>query len=125
VSYSRQLPQPGPRGYEGAKYREAAGEVRKRAQAGESCWFWGRDPACPSPGWDWQLDHNHRYAFTVHHLNRLMDGGEMIPDSRLMVPAHRGCNARDGLKAQNARRTGIPGHTVIPGVTLERTSRTW
>jgi hypothetical protein len=125
MSYARQRPQPGPRGYEESKYRKAAGEVRKRAQAGEPCWFWGRDPGCPSPSWDWRLNHNHRHAFTVHHLNRLMDGGEIVADSRLMVPAHRGCNARDGLKAQNARRVGIPGLAVVASVTPERTSQVW
>jgi hypothetical protein len=126
VSYSGQRPRPSPRsGRQGAEYRAATAEVRERAKGGEPCWFWGRDPDCPGPGWDWRLGHNHRDAFTAHHLNRLMDGGEAVPDSRLMAPAHRGCNARDGLRAQNARRAGVPARAVVAGVTPERTSQVW
>jgi hypothetical protein len=101
--------------------RAAAAVVRARAEAGEPCWFW-RDPRCPGLHWDWTLPYWHKWAYTTHHLDRLMDGGQPDPDPARMAPAHRGCNARDGLHAQNARRYGAPTTTATA---TERTSRTW
>lgn len=124
MSYAQQPPQHGSDRPNRAAYERAAATVRERAHNGEPCWFWGRDPYCPDPHFDWQLPSNHRLAYTTHHLDRLMDGGDPAPDPACMVPAHRGCNARDGLNAQNARRRGQP--TTTPTTTpTERTSRNW
>jgi hypothetical protein len=123
MPYATQRPRPGPYRPRGPAYRTAVAQVRARAQAGEVCWFWQRDPQCTRPGFDWTLHPNHVWAFTAHHLERVMDGGHPEPDPRLMAPAHRGCNARDGLRAQNARRAGrrLGRWTHQP----ERTSRVW
>lgn len=127
MSYRTQRPHPAPhRGRAGTAYQDACAVVRKRAEAGEPCYFW-RQPHyedCPG-GFDWTLHAlfpNHRWAFTAHHLHRLMDGGPPVPDPALMAPAHRACNARDGLRAQNARRAGLSTITIHP---TERTSRPW
>lgn len=111
-------------GRTGAQYEAIKAEVRARAEQGEACYFWGINPNCPYPYFDWALPHNDRHAFTVHHLHRIMDGGDPVPDSRLTAPAHRGCNGWDGLRAQNARRAGLhyaPAQLLLP----ERTSQTW
>lgn len=127
MSYANQRPRHAPnRGRDSQPYRRACVEVRKRAKRGERCWFWGKDPHCPAPGFDWTLPANHRWAFTTHHLDRLMDGGHVLPDPGMMVPAHRGCNARDGLRAQNQRRAGLPTiHTATTVETEQSTSRDW
>jgi hypothetical protein len=93
------------RGRGGAAYERACLEVRARVQRGERCYFWRRRGHDVCPGRiNLQLPSNHRWAFTAHHLRRLMDGGEAVVRSEDMAPAHRACNARDGLMAQNARR---------------------
>ena len=127
MSYAQQPPQHAPNnGRETTAYRTAARTVRARAEAGEPCWFWQRDPNCPGPGWNWQLPPGHRWAYTTHHLHRLMDGGEPAPDPNHMAPAHRGCNSRDGLQAQNARRAGLPTATSLTiRDAPEITSRAW
>jgi hypothetical protein len=112
-------------GRQGARYRAATAQVRSRAQQGEACWFWGRDPHCPCPGFPWDAHHNHPLAFTAHHLDRLMDGGDPVPDPRLMVPAHRSCNARDGLRAQNERRMARATVAATYRQLYEATSRQW
>jgi hypothetical protein len=118
MPYARQPAHPGPRR---PTNRAAETTVRQRAQAGEPCWFWLQPgyEDCPG-GWDWQLHHNHPLGYTTHHLHRLMDGGDATPQAEDMAPAHRRCNARDGLKAQNARRSGrhLTSHA-------ERTRRPW
>jgi hypothetical protein len=81
-------------------------------------------PECPG-GWDWTLPTNDAWAFTVHHLHRLMDGGEPEPEPDRMAPAHRGCNAWDGLRAQNARRRGEVTARAVSDPAPERTSRAW
>lgn len=124
MSYARQPARPGPRGYEGTAYRAACAEVKRRArEQGELCWFYGKIGHEQCPGViGWTLHWQDTMACTVHHLDRLMDGGQMVPDLRRMVPAHRGCNSRDGLYAQNARRSG---ESVTTTVTRERSSREW
>jgi hypothetical protein len=125
VSYARQAPHPAPHnGRTGTAYLEATQVVRQRAQAGEPCYFWHQPgyEDCPG-GWNWNLHHNHPYAYTTHHLHRLMDGGHPTPDPALMAPAHRACNARDGLRAQNARRAGV--HLTPGQLQPERTSQAW
>lgn len=127
MAYRDQRPHPAPKaGRQGAAYRRAVAQVRGRAKNGEPCWFWGTRPECPGPVWDWTLDPKRDpAAFTAHHLHRIMDYGDPIPDSRFMVPAHRGCNAWDGLRAQNDRRAGRT-HPIPLGDPLpERTSRSW
>lgn len=84
-------------GRTGAAYRAAIAEVRTRARRGEPCCFCGG-------GFDWALHHNDARAFTAHHGARLMEGGAPVPDPSTMFPAHRACNSRDGLQAQNQRR---------------------
>lgn len=79
--------------------------VRARAATGEPCYF-HQHPACPGPI-NLAITRG-RWAFTVHHLNRIMDGGPLVPHPALAAPAHRACNARDGLSAQNRRRSGSP-----------------
>lgn len=131
MSYATQRPRPAPKnGRDGPAYRAACAVVRERAQRGEHCYFEGRHPECPGGYFDLALPHNHRHAFTAHHIRRLMDGGVPVPDPRLMYPAHRGCNARDGLQAQNALRTGTSTTTQAPptptaALMVERTSRAW
>jgi hypothetical protein len=111
MSYARQPSMHAPnRGRDSQAYRRASAVVRQRAANGEPCYFWGRHPQCPHPWINLQLPSQHRHAFTAHHLDRLMDGGTVLPDPTLMAPAHRGCNARDGLMAQNARRQGRTIH---------------
>jgi hypothetical protein len=125
MSYAKQPPHPAPhRGRTGTTYRQATQAIRQRAKQGEPCYFYNQPgyEDCPG-GWNWQLHHNNPWAYTTHHLHRLMDGGHPTPDPRLMAPAHRACNARDGLRAQNARRTGIT--VITTGPWTERTSRAW
>lgn len=130
------------RGRSGKDYLEAVESARARVRRGERCWFWrkpGHD-ACPGVI-SLEVAPNTRWSFTAHHLERLMDGGAAVVDGRLMAPAHRACNARDGLMAQNARRArarkGV-GHTRVPvprpltgGMSThsdrggDRTSRRW
>ena len=100
-------------GRTGAAYRAAWAAVRDRAIQGEPCYFGRIYPSCPM-GWDWTLPYNHAWAFTAHHLHRIMDGGAPVPDPSLMVPAHRSCNARDGLQAQNNRRAYIRLYGHVP-----------
>jgi hypothetical protein len=125
MPYATQPHASGRQGHKSAAYNQAVAEVRQRAQAGEVCWFYQIRPECHGM-WDWSLDSNDGWAFTAHHLDRLMDGGPPVPDPRLMVPAHRGCNAWDGLRAQNARRQGLHLSTtdMIPVRTTYR-SRDW
>jgi hypothetical protein len=112
------------RGRAGSAYHAAVQAVRQRAMAGEPCHFHNLNPDCPGY-WDWTLHHNHRAAFTAHHLVRLMDGGVPVPDPRLMAPAHRSCNAWDGLRHQNHVRR-IQRHAIIGARRRqERTSRQW
>jgi hypothetical protein len=144
-------------GRSGAAYRAEVAQVRERVRRGgraARCWFWRRPghEACPG-AIDLRLPPNHRFAFTAHHLQRLMDGGAAVVSAQFMAPAHRGCNARDGLMAQNARRaagvrrvgaratgvgkmgrqgvrartrTAIPPRTVgSEGVRVDRQSRAW
>lgn len=101
------------RGRGSAAYRAACAEVRERARLGERCWFWRRrgHEACPG-SIDLRLPSNARWAFTAHHKHRLMDGGAALVSSRDMAPAHRACNARDGLMAQNARREAARARDV-------------
>src|ERR1043165_6781554 len=91
-----------------AAYRAACAEVRERVRLGERCWFWRKrgHEACPGRI-DLRLPGNARWEFTAHHKRRLMDGGAALVRSVDMAPAHRACNARDGLMAQNARRKGM------------------
>jgi hypothetical protein len=93
------------RGDNGRAYREAVALVRERALEGERCWFWRRPGHEECPGRiRFDVHYQTRWAFTAHHLQRLMDGGAAVVQGRAMAPAHRACNARDGLRAQNARR---------------------
>jgi hypothetical protein len=96
------------RGRGSAAYRVACAEVRERVRLGERCWFWRKrgHEACPGRI-DLRLPSNARWAFTAHHKHRLMDGGAALVRSVDMAPAHRACNARDGLIAQNARRQAM------------------
>lgn len=114
-------------GRTGGAYRTAVAAVKRRAQDGEPCYFCGG-------GFDWGLHYQHPGAFTAHHRERLMDGGAPVPDPLLMSPAHRGCNSRDGLRAQNDRRASLQGgtyqaptpHRVITTESyLETNSREW
>lgn len=121
-------------GRTGSAYRTAVAAVRRRAQEGEPCHFYGRPgyEDCPG-GFDWGLHYQHPMAFTAHHRARLMDGGAPVVDPSQMDPAHRGCNSRDGLRAQNHRRAlqkgGLyeaPTHSVITTDSyLETNSREW
>jgi len=119
-----------PRGDGGGRYRAAArrvaAAVRARAEAGEQCWFHGRPgyEQCPG-GFDWTLHPSARWAYTAHHLDRLMHGGVPDPDPARMAPAHRSCNSRDGLAAWNAQRHGPPSPTVTPTVGEDHNSRQW
>ena len=106
------------RGRDGSAYHAAVSTVRQRALAGEPCHFWRKRPQCPGR-FDWRLHHNHPYAFTAHHLDHLMHGGPAVADPNRMAPAHRACNAWDGLRQQNARRR----QAATPTVT--RRSRAW
>lgn len=92
----------------GAARLDAA--IRARAAAGEPCYFHHRPGYEQCPGRiDLRLDGRvDRWAFTVHHLVRIMDGGPAVPHTALAAPAHRACNARDGLLQQNGRRSGSP-----------------
>jgi hypothetical protein len=118
--------------------RDLITQIRARAAAGERCHFWRHPdhPQCPGPI-DLSLDgRRHRWAFTVHHLARRMHGGPAVPHTALAAPAHRACNSRDGLLAQNRRRRtaleGLTGSHVAqrdqPGevpLPVERTSEAW
>jgi len=93
-------------GRSGAAYRAVLEAVRERVRAGERCYFWrkrGHERTCLGRI-DLRLPANHRYGFTMHHKLRLMDGGAALPRLADVAPAHRSCNARDGLMAQNERR---------------------
>lgn len=118
--------------------RQLVAAVRARvARTGERCWFYGRKGYETCPGRiDLTLPTNHRWAFTTHHVNRLMDGGQALPDPRTVPAAHRSCNSADGLRAQNTRRRlqRTPGATSSPRRTPqpppsqrrpERTSEPW
>lgn len=119
------------RGLPGAP--EAIAAVRARATAGEPCYFHGRPghPTCPGlinmalPG------ARHRWAFTVHHIQRIMHGGLAVPHPALLAPAHRGCNSRDGLYAQNQRRQARSQGVVVTQrggpapSTVERWTEEW
>lgn len=92
-------------GRDAAGYRAACAEVRERVRLGARCYFWRRPGHDRCPGViNLRLRANARWSFTAHHIHRLMDGGAAVVDARHLVPAHRACNARDGLMAQNARR---------------------
>jgi hypothetical protein len=126
MSYAQQPAMHAPnRGRDSQAYRRASDVVRQRAKDGEICWFYGKRPECPGKVWWWGIHPNDKRAFSTHHLIRLMDGGDVLPDPALMVPAHRGCNAWDGLKAQNDRRKGQPPPRMVTQGHTERTSRTW
>jgi hypothetical protein len=139
-------------GRQGAAYKAACFEIRERVRLGARCYFWRRPGHEQCPGAiDLRLPSNHRLAFTAHHLQRLMDGGAAVVSAQFMAPAHRGCNARDGLMAQNARRAagargagaratgvgrvgrqGVRARTAMPprtvgkaGVHIDRQSRAW
>lgn len=107
MPYRDQPARPAPhRGRGGRRYLELCAQLRRRVRLEAlPCWFYGKPghEACPRII-DLALPSQHRYAFTAHHLDRLMDGGPAVPRAHRMVPAHRACNARDGLIAQNARR---------------------
>lgn len=93
----------------GPGYRAAVEAAKHRAAAGEPCWFHGRPGHGLCPGRvDVTLDHHDRWSFTMHHLDRIMDDGPMVPDRSRTAPAHRRCNSADGLRAQNLRRAGRP-----------------
>lgn len=100
----------------GAAYRAVLELVRERVRRGERCWFWRKrgHEACPGVV-DLRLQANHRWAFTAHHKRRLMDGGSALARVEDMAPAHRACNARDGLMAQNARRAEQRSRAVARG----------
>lgn len=111
-------------GRDAAGYRAARAEVRERVRLGARCWFWRRPghDACPGVI-NLRLRPNARWAFTAHHIHRLMDGGAAVVDARHLVPAHRACNARDGLMAQNARRAARAARVQRPAIgTLTRGS---
>lgn len=121
-----------------AAYRAACAEVRERVRLGERCCFWRKrgHEACPGRI-DLRLPSNARWAFTAHHKHRLMDGGAALVRSVDMAPAHRACNARDGLMAQNNRRKGMRARSsevraqhasrtvVMRGSARDRQSQTW
>lgn len=120
-------------GRTGAAYRAAVEAVRKRAMHGEGCYFYGQPGYgdCPG-GFNWGLHYQDPMAFTAHHRARLMDGGAAVPDPADMFPAHRGCNSRDGLRAQNHRRASQQGPSIrgVHTVTItvgdqEYNSREW
>src|SRR5258705_534662 len=77
-------------GREGTAYKTLTAAVRRRAMDGEPCYFCGG-------GFTWGGDHNARDAFTVHHLDALMDGGPALCTPDRAAPAHRACNSGDGL----------------------------
>lgn len=87
-------------------YKARMKEVAERAlKTGEGCWF-HQYGICKYQGapFDWTPGNRNALSFTAHHIERVMDGGEVIPDSDKLVPSHKGCNSADGLRAQNARR---------------------
>jgi hypothetical protein len=123
VSYADQPRTQGPRDADSGAYRKACAVVKSRARGGEWCWFYGRagHEACPGSidlGLHWQ----DRWAFTAHHLHRRMDGGVLEARPEDMAPAHRACNSRDGLLAQNAKRGHRQSRVVVYA---ERHSREW
>jgi hypothetical protein len=108
--------------------RDLIEAVRQRVSAtGEPCWFYGQPGYEKCPGAiDLDLPSQHRWAFTTHHTQRIMDGGPALPDPAQVPAAHRGCNSRDGLIAQNARRRTSQSVTRTGRDDLpERTSEPW
>jgi hypothetical protein len=87
-------------------YRDAVAAVRLQVQLlGVPCYFHRRPGYEDCPGAiDLSLDYRAKWGFTTHHLDKLMDGQGDPTDVARMRPAHRACNSRDGLLAQNARR---------------------
>lgn len=100
--------------------------VRERVRrTGEPCWFYRRPGYEHCPGRiNLTLPPNHRWAFTTHHTQRIMDGGSALPNPATVAAAHRSCNSADGLRAQNARRTHRVTNTQRNG-RAERTSEPW
>jgi hypothetical protein len=76
----------------------------KTLEEGLDCWF-NTYGLCKYPGqpFDWGNSRT-PMSFSGHHIERVMDGGAAVVDISKLVPAHRGCNAADGLRAQNNRR---------------------
>lgn len=103
-------------------YRQLVAQVREDVRRdGLRCWFEHQRHYEDCPGdIDLTLHPSHAMAYTMHHLDRLADGGDAVPPRHRVAPAHRRCNSRDGLRAFNARRAG-----TTPGVTQDRTSRAW
>lgn len=134
MPYRDQPGRPAPhRGRDGKAYRALCTRLREQVARGRVCWFYGRPghDQCPRTI-DLGLPSQHRYAFTAHHLQRLMDGGPAVPRLADMAPAHRACNARDGLHAQNARRRtavsflgGQPLAGRRPDLPQDATSQEW
>jgi hypothetical protein len=102
--------------------------VRQRVrETGEPCWFYRRPGYEKCPGRiDLDLPSQHRWAFTTHHTQRIMDGGPALPHPDQVPAAHRSCNSADGLRAQNARRrTSQPVTKTQRDGQSERTSEPW
>lgn len=110
-------------------YRLACLEWKQRIRDGRHngmCHFHGMAGFDRCPGRiDLALPTQDRWAFTAHHLQRLMDGGQPNVGVDDLAPAHRSCNAADGLRAQNARRH--PGRTPRrrPDLQQDPTSHDW
>jgi hypothetical protein len=103
-------------------YREAVRALRAEGRyLGLRCHFHRRTgyEACPGVV---DYDDNHgRWGFTAHHLDKLMHGRGDPVDPRRLVVAHRGCNSRDGLIAQNLRRQGHrPSTGRVDGFTADK-----
>lgn len=102
--------------------------VRQRVRhTGELCHFYGQPGYERCPGHiDLTLPSQDKWAFTTHHLERIMDGGPALPNPDQVPAAHRSCNSSDGLRAQNARRRGTHSVTNTGGnAPTERTSEPW
>ena len=113
------------RGREGKAYRDACAIVRERVRLGARCWFWRRPGHELCPGRiDLRLPGNHRFAFTAHHKHRVMDGGAAVVHADDLAPAHRACNARDGLIRQNQVRAAQRARGAVPTRTRVRGVRT-
>lgn len=109
-------------------FKQAAAALRVQVEAdprAHPCYFYGRPGFERCPGLiDLDLHPQERWAFTAHHLERLMDGGQA--DTDRLVQAHRACNAADGLRAQNARRrVGGNANRVTRDLVQDETSRAW